>query len=1166
MNIFRKFLNKRAAKKIAKQINVSENEIFAFLQSKKKLTKTDYKNFALETRAKIKNLPVDVYTKILKEEGDYLTYKEFTHKYLAKQAGLSYDEYKEFLIFKERNLGKNGINDENITDYFKASLLNLDIKYYYKYIQREDKSLSPEDFLDREMAKEKGISLEEYLVIKEAEKLNLTIKEYNDYLYAKSKGLSLDSYYYLEYLNSESFNNNEFVPVSNNDELVAVNKAKFKNIILLKTHNNKEYKVSLFKDKNVVISNGLDYIDKSIIKVLMQESIIIPESVKNIDKEFFLSLEHSGIRRVYILADVKIRGKFPNNDKQIYLKPNVIKELKYEPTIHFDPLLYDDNLSSIGAFICVEEKKCYFIPGTNITSDLSILNNYDIVNIEISPCVNILNDNAFANLQKVKHIIIKDKLTNIRNIILPNGCSILNDNSFVDCVTVTINKKKVTFNNVLLIDEGVQEISDYEYYGINCSSVIIPESVKKIGKMAFKDSQINYLYFKGTLEYKQDSFLFCNILEVYQDEPFINSSLGFGWEHASHLDLDGIAVIKEGAFTNLNIKNIVIPNSVKEIETYGISSKDDYDLIIEGDIKLHKFSFGGKINSIVFKKISKDNVIEFISNAKLNLTSVTLPSNVDIETFKLFFTQVKSLKNIYLTGTEKPSLTSRGIFDVRVPDQFEHIEFPECISAFDKNTFCSSSTKIKNLVFPDNIVNLEISRYVFKDKNINIIGSKELLEKINKKIEFKYKLHNPSLIDVVFIDVPSDFEKITLAERGLIQEIVVGEKIEEIPNYAFAYMTHLIRVTFKGLIKKIGEYSFAYCNRLAFIELSPTTNKICKGAFLGDFSLEKITGFDSVEVVEKSAFENCVNLKSLIFSSSIRVIENCIKGCFNLKLFVVPNSCDKIDLEFEAKRSNIYLPRFIHDYNLKTYLSNYEYPTVHCPRNKNWSFSTNYKGYSTYKLEDFKNAVNKIIKPYGYSVLEIDRKKKLKDYEDDYVYDDNTLDALKLHSSDSGIGRASFNVISKAQTVEDFTVTPTSISDIIEKLEVNNDLQIEIVDRKNSTGSYDVINNDGNISFDNKYKLITNNIFPIQLNINGKYSNIYVGIINNSGVLITGLYKVLLDEKRCIAKISMSLLPGSKNGKYYFIVSSSNTIEDNIIFKEEVEIKIAFSIDDDFDL
>ena len=37
------------------------NEIFAFLQSKKKLTKTDYKNFALETRAKIKNLPVDVY-------------------------------------------------------------------------------------------------------------------------------------------------------------------------------------------------------------------------------------------------------------------------------------------------------------------------------------------------------------------------------------------------------------------------------------------------------------------------------------------------------------------------------------------------------------------------------------------------------------------------------------------------------------------------------------------------------------------------------------------------------------------------------------------------------------------------------------------------------------------------------------------------------------------------------------------------------------------------------------------------------------------------------------------------------------------------------------------------------------------------------------------------
>ena len=117
--------------------------------------------------------------------------------------------------------------------------------------------------------------------------------------------------------------------------------------------------MSLFKDKNVVISNGLDYIDKSIIKVLRQESIIIPESVKNIDKEFFLSLEHSGISRVYILADVKIRGKFPNIDKQIYLKPNVIKELKYEPTIHFDPLVYDDNLSSIGAFICAEEMLFY---------------------------------------------------------------------------------------------------------------------------------------------------------------------------------------------------------------------------------------------------------------------------------------------------------------------------------------------------------------------------------------------------------------------------------------------------------------------------------------------------------------------------------------------------------------------------------------------------------------------------------------------------------------------------------------------------------------------------------------------------------------------------------------------------------------------------------------
>ena len=97
--------------------------------------------------------------------------------------------------------------------------------------------------------------------------------------------------------------------------------------------------------------------------------------------------------------------------------------------------------------------------------------------------------------------------------------------------------------------------------------------------------------------------------------------------------------------------------------------------------------------------------------------------------------------------------------------------------------------------------------------------------------------------------------------------------------------------------------------------------------------------------------------------------------------------------------------------------------------------------------------------------------------------------------------------------------------------------------------------------------VITNNVFTFTFFIdNYKEKSLFISLIDKFGNSVSDCFKVDCTFIKKTINCLVTLLPNTKNGVYYLVISKSNCLENNIIFKQEVEVKIAFQMMDDFDL
>ena len=117
-----------------------------------------------------------------------------------------------------------------------------------------------------------------------------------------------------------------------------------------------------------------------------------------------------------------------------------------------------------------------------------------------------------------------------------------------------------------------------------------------------------------------------------------------------------------------------------------------------------------------------------------------------------------------------------------------------------------------------------------------------------------------------------------------IPSIENGEIKRKINALEFDEDCTLRIVVMPDSIEEIGREAFNYCLNLKELKFSSSLKRINKDAFYGCLSLESLTFPDSLESIEENAFASCDNLSSVTLGSSLSYIgEGAFSYCERLE-------------------------------------------------------------------------------------------------------------------------------------------------------------------------------------------------------------------------------------------------------------------------------------------
>ena len=140
-----------------------------------------------------------------------------------------------------------------------------------------------------------------------------------------------------------------------------------------------------------------------------------------------------------------------------------------------------------------------------------------------------------------------------------------------------------------------------------------------------------------------------------------------------------------------------------------------------------------------------------------------------------------------------------------------------------------------------------------------------------------------------------------------ITEVVIGEGVTAVGNYAFSNCSSLLRAELPDTLKSIGMYGFHYCNQLTDIALPEGLETIGAMAFMNCDGLKSIVIPASVVSVGNSAFGACRFLKTVtIKSPEIQWGQSIFEGSIRLEQVIFAagstqitpwmfSSCEKLE-------------------------------------------------------------------------------------------------------------------------------------------------------------------------------------------------------------------------------------------------------------------------------
>ena len=337
-----------------------------------------------------------------------------------------------------------------------------------------------------------------------------------------------------------------------------------------------------------------------------------------------------------------------------------IEEYAFNGCVNLKDIELNPRLEEIGykAFCECSYLEKIDIPNnvTFIGAEAFSLNPY-LKDVTLPNKLDIIREKTFFGCKKLGDLYIPDSVKEIESLAfryceklnithMPENVNVLDKNTFLNSSyvkegedfiivgnqVVGINKASFDGKKKAVIPEGVTVLCDRLFFDDDyLSSVVLPDSLKIIGRGCFTNTFIEEINLPEGLEHIRESAFYGTSLKSVRIPPNIKHLLQGTFSNCTNLSNvelnEGLASIGQDCFRNTyELKHINIPNTVTEIGTYAFKGSGLEELTIPE----------GGVLAI------KENAFEDCPNLK----KVTLSDSVYV--WDEAFTKCRNLKDVYM--------------------------------------------------------------------------------------------------------------------------------------------------------------------------------------------------------------------------------------------------------------------------------------------------------------------------------------------------------------------------------------------------------------------------------------------------------------------------------------------------------------------------------------
>jgi len=332
---------------------------------------------------------------------------------------------------------------------------------------------------------------------------------------------------------------------------------------------------------------------------------------------------------------------------------------------------------------------------------------------------------------------------------------------------------------------------------------------------------------------------------------------------------EGLEVIPDFAFSGRDeLKKIVFPQSMRTIGEYSFQMCSSLTEVEFGGTRAVEDSAFRLC--IALKKLTFHDVITIYEDA-FYLSPI---SEVDFGN-RLRQVQINAFRGNEMTEVTFPE-TLKTLYQLSFYGSIQTVFFEGAPYQWEKvevagNAFGPSSTnQVEIVCLKENPEENPLQYYSNGNGTCSVGPSASRLN--SGVIEIPQK--SPAGDDVTAIKDFRDCVNIT--------KVILPEKIQSLPNYAFAGCINLESIEMPG-VQRLGISSFHGCEKLTSVVLPDALTVIPESAFQACRSLENINWPSDLRIIRKTAFSECDSFTSITVPQTVTTIGECaFSYCRNL--------------------------------------------------------------------------------------------------------------------------------------------------------------------------------------------------------------------------------------------------------------------------------------------